>query len=229
MHNLIEQDVQKMGFFVYDNLEPEEIDLKINESIYAFIEAVLDITKGKQPKIGLEDGFQVNQVSLDSLRTIHVKAAERTVATDSDGFFFLVPENYLHYIKAKLTVTYLCNELNNKNVRVQVTKTLSPPPALRIGDTQVIDNMRRSAFHKTRKDSPLGEIADTQIYIYGDGIFTVTTAFLDYIRKPAKVSFADPVHCDLPDSVQYMIKDIAVNKILKVIEAPQQKVVNLDN
>lgn len=233
MHRLIEQDVQKMGFFAYDSLETEEIDLKINEQIYAFIEAVLDVTQGRVPKIGVEEGFQKNQVSLDSLRTLHLKDQTTTLSTFTDGKKFDVDTNiYLHHIKTKLTVTYSCSENGSL-----VTKTLSPSPVLRVGESQHIDNMRRSSFHKTKKESPLGEIAGNTVYIYTDSSFNVTEAFIDFIKKPAKVTYAksggnydsnNSVHCDLPDSVHYMIVKMTVAKILKVIETTQQKIVNLE-
>ncbi len=156
MHRLIEQDLQKMSFFAYDNIESEEIDLKINEQIYAFIEAVVDLSKGRQPKITEADGFQANQVSLDSLRTIHSREASRALSNFSEGRKFTLPDDYLHHIKTKLEVTYTCNEDGE-----EVTKTVTPFPTLRVGESQNIDNMRRSAFHKSVKDSPLGEIAGT--------------------------------------------------------------------
>lgn len=232
MHRLIEQDVQKMGFFAYDDLEPEEIDLKINEQIYAFIEAVVDVTKGRKPKIGIVEGFQEDQVSLDSLRTIHLKDTSMTLADFSDGEKFDLPTNYLHHVKTKLGITYTCIEGGKS-----VTKTLVPKATLRLGESQNIEIMRRSSFYKTKKESPLGELVGSTVYIYEDSEFEITTAELDYIKRPAKVTYVkdgggsyDPINsiqCDLPDTVLYTIVNMTVLKILKVIETKQQKIVNL--
>jgi len=233
MHRLVEQDLQKMGFFAYDDLETEEIDLKLNEQIYAFIEDTVAISKGKPPRLTIEDGFQANQVSLDSLRTIHSKDAPTVLTDFSEGRKFPLPNDYLHHIKTRLEVGYVCNENGQ-----ELTKTVTPFPSLRVGETQHIDNMRRSAFHKSVKESPLGEIVGTDVYIYTDGNFLVNSAYLDYIRKPAKVLYAkdingaydsvNSIHCDLPDSVHYMIVNMTVIKIMKVIESSQQKIVNIE-
>lgn len=233
MHRLIEQDIQNMGFFAYDDLESEEIDLKINEQIYKFIEAVVDKSQGRRPRIGVNEGFQENQVNLDSLRTIHIRELSRTLTPITGvGAKFVLPDDYLHHIKSKVTVTYSCVE--NKET---VTKTITPSPSIRIGESQNIDFMKRSAFHKTKKESPLAEIVNNEIFIYSNG-FNITEAYLDYIKRPAKVLYAkdgngdydsgNSVDCDLPDTVHYMIVDMTVKKILKVTEAQQQKIVNLE-
>lgn len=233
MHRLIEQKVQKMGFFAYDDLETEEVDLKINEQIYNFIEAVVDITNGRKAKIGVEEGFQENQVNLDSLRTIHVKEESRVLSSFTDGKKFQLPDNYLHHIKTRLTVTYSCVE--NK---VIVSKTVTPKPSLRVVATQDIDNMKLSHFFSSKKESPLGEIVGNHIYVHENN-FTVTEAYLDYITRPTKVLYAKNIdgsynsagstHCNLPDNVHYMIVNMTAIEIMKVIETPQQKIVNLNN
>lgn len=238
IHRLIEQDCQKMGFFAYDSLETEEVDIKINQEIYSFVEAVIDIANKRIPKIGIDDGFQSSQVSLDSLRTIHVKDLSRTLTVTNNQVTFPLPDDYLHHIKTKLGITYSCTELNAKNVRVTVTKTVEPEPTLRIGESQNIDNMRASSFHKTKKESPLGEIVGETVYIYKESDWTVANAKLDYIKRPAKVAYVkdgggayDPtnsVQCDLPPTALYIICNMVAVKILKVIETQQQKIVNLE-
>jgi len=223
-----------MGFFAYDDLESEEIDLQINNQIYEFIEAVVAVYKGQKPKVGVAEGFQADQVSLDSLRTIHVREENRPLTVVSgEGQKFDLPATYLHHIKTKLTVTYQCIE-NGQNV----TKTVTPKPALRIGNTQDIDTMKRSSFYKSMKESPLGEIVGDSVYIYENG-FTVTGASLDYIKRPVKVLYNKDINgaftptgsfnCDLPDSVHYTIVKMTAIKIAKIIETPQQKIVNLEN
>lgn len=234
MHRLIEQEIQKMGFFAYDDLESEEIDLQINNQIYEFIEAVLAVYRGQKPKIGVPEGFQADQVSLDSLRTIHVREELRPLnSVTGEGKRFDLPDNYLHHVKTKLTVTYSCVE--NKQT---VIKTVSPKPALRVAESQNIDIMKASSFYKSKKESPLGEIVGNRVFIYENG-FTVTEAYLDYITRPAKVVYAKDINgdytsvgsvdCNLPDSVHYTIVNMTAIKISKIIETPQQKIVNLEN
>lgn len=230
MHTLIEQDVQKLGFYVYDDLETEEIDLQINRQTNKLIEGILDKYFGRSPKVGPEEGFQLDQVTLDNLRKQHVKDQVATLTTFDDGSKFDLPDNYSHYIKAKAIVSYSCRE--NK-----VTTTKTKTVKLRIGETLNIDAMREHPFFKTSKDSPLCEIANNSIYIYTDPKFTITDVKFDYIKKPIVVKYAkdvdgnyDPVNSvnsDLDDSLHYMLVDMTSIRIMKIIETQQQKIENI--
>lgn len=231
-HRQIEEDVQRLGFYVYDNLESEQIDLQINRQIYYAIDGILDKYFGRKLKIGIDQGFQVDQVSLDNLRQQHVKDANTTLTTSTGiGKKFELPADYYHYIKAKATISYSCYEDG-------VKKTKTEPVKVRIVKSQDIDNMLNHPFHKTVKESPIGEIAGNYVYIYTNSDFDVTEVKLDYIKKPVKVVFAkdisgnydaaNSVHFDIDNSLQYMIIDMTVLKIIKIIESPQQKIINLE-
>lgn len=229
MHDLIEQDVHRLGFYAYDDLETEEIDLQINRQIFKLIDGILDKNFGRTPKIGPTEGFQVSQVSLDNLRKQHVRGEVPTLSAITGGYKFDLPEQYYHYVKASVTVTYTCNE-NGQTV----TKTLYPK--VRIVETQNVDSMKVHPFHKTNKKSPLAELVNNSVYIYNDSTFTITAASLDYIKKPAIIKYGkvdgvydegESAHCDLDDSLHYLIVEMTSLRIMKTLESPQQKIENI--
>lgn len=231
-HRLIEQDIQRLGFYVYDNLETEEIDLQINRQIYIVIDGILDKFFGRKLKVGVDQGFQIDQVSLDNLRKQHIKDATTTLSVATTiGKKFDVPADYYHYIKAKATVSYKCWENG-----VEITKTKSVK--LRVVPTQDIDQMLEHPFHKTLKESPVAEIAGNTVYIYTNSDFDVTEVKLDYITKPVQVLFAkdisgnydgvNSVSFNIDNSLHYMVAEMTVLKIMKIIEVPQQRIVNLE-
>ena len=236
MHRLIEQDVQKMGYFAYSNLETEEIDLQINTQIDKYIEDVLDKKANKIRKPGVLEGFQENQVVLDKLRTLHVKDREvaisdfdDSVPTDS-GKKFTFAEDHLHFIKAKAIVEYDCYENKKK-----VTKTLLSP--VRVLKSTDIDSYRILPFYKTSKNSVLAEIADNSLYLYINDDFKINKVLYDYIKKPAVVKYAknpdgsynsgNSVNCDLPLTEHRKIVANTVIKIAMILESNPQKIVNI--
>lgn len=231
-HRILNQELQSMGFFTSQGLEEEEIDLQINAQIDLFVEAVVDKFRGRIPKIGVEEGFQANQIRLDDLRTIHVKDFSRNLAVyDTVGVKFDLPGDYSHHIKTKVTWTIPCKDEKGKD------STLTGDSQIRISKSEDIEAARTDVFYKTTKESPLAEIAGNTVYIYTNGFTLGSTAKLDYIRMPAVVKYAkdgsgnydsgNSVHCDLPHTVHRTIIKMTAIHISSIIESNQQKIQNL--
>lgn len=230
VHRLIEQGVQKMGFFAYKDLETEEIDLQINATIANLVNGILDKSFGRALKINEEQGFQKDQVTLDNLRALHVGNALMTLnSADVDQVAFTLPNNYLHYIKATVTLSYECYDNG-------VKKTETKKVDVRISPSQY--DLRNNPLYKTGIDSPLGEIIGSGVFIFKDSTFNITEARLTYIREPATVKYAkdidgnydsiNSVQIDLDASLHQMIVDMTVIKISTILENPQQKIINME-
>lgn len=231
MHRLLDQEIQSMGFFLYQGFETEEIDLQINTQIDNFVEAVIDKSRGKIPRIGIKEGFQEDESRLDDLRTIHKK--EQVVTLGAEGVnrvSFIIPTDYSHHIKTKVVWSISCVDSNKK------TTTQTGESQLRISDTQNIENARSHPFYKTSKESPLAELANDKIYIYLDD-FTITNAYIDYIKKPVVVKFGKDINgdydigtsvdCDLPHTTHRTIIRMTAIHICSIIESNPQKIQNL--
>lgn len=228
IHRAIEQHIHKMGFFAYADLEHEEIDLQINMQIKLLLNGILDKHFGRPLKISEAQGFQKNQVTLDNLRKLHVGNQTVTLYTAEPGFVsFTLPENYYHHIKTTVTVSYPCYENG-------ISKTETNLVDVRIAQSQ--NDSKNHPFYKTGRDSPLAEIIGTGVFIYYDSTFTIPSAKITYIKKPAVVAYVkdgggnydsvNSVQCDLDESLHEMLVNMTSIKILEILEAPQQKVVN---
>ena len=226
MHRLIEQDVQKMGMAAYKDFAPEELDLQINRQIYFLVDGILDKHFGRTIKVDEKQGFQTNQVTLDNLRHLHKRIALNIQTFDGQRYA-VMPDDYYHHIKTTITIEYKCWE-NNKEV------THTEQIDLRIGQLEY--DLKNHPFHKSGRDSPLGEITNGALFIFENG-FVVTKGLFIYIVKPDKVKFGyDPVtgdydpatstHCNLDDSLHYLVVNMTSTKIMELIETNQQKIVN---
>lgn len=232
-HRILNQELQSMGFFTSQGLESEEIDLQINAQIDLFVEAVIDKFRGRIPKIGVQEGFQANQIRLDDLRTIHVKdqSVNLAVYDTNAGVKFDLPANYSHHIKTKVTWSIPCKDEKGKS------STLTGNSQIRISKSEDIEAARTDVFYKTSKESPLAEIAGNTVYIYTDGFTLGSTAKLDYIKMPAVVKYAKDgsgnydaaasTHCDLPHTAHRTIIKMTAIHISSIIESNQQKIQNL--
>jgi hypothetical protein len=229
MHRIIEQDVQKMGFAAYQDLAPEEIDLQINRQIGLLIEGILDKHYGRPLKVDERQGFQKNQVTLDNLRNLQVGYFPTTLTSDGNTHSFPLPSNYLHHIKTRAAISWQCYEDGEQKTEIGGVD-------VRIIQSQ--HDFRNHPFYKTGKDSPAAEMFGNVIYLYDDAgeTFTITSATLSYIRKPAVVKFGydedgeyditASTQCDLDDSLHYMLVNMTSLKIQEILESPQQKIVN---
>src|SRR5688500_629673 len=98
VHRIIEQDVQKMGFFAYKDLEHEEIDIQINRQIDIIVNGILDKHFRRELKLNEEQGFQKNQVTLDNLRRLHKMTVfippALNVSDSAKTAFFTLPTDY---------------------------------------------------------------------------------------------------------------------------------------
>jgi hypothetical protein len=215
-----------MGMAAYKDFAPEELDLQINRQIYFIVEGIVDKHFGRTIKVDEKQGFQSNQVTLDNLRFLQAGAAP-AVQVFNGKKYVIIPDDYYHHIKTTVTITYPCYEDGKEIIHTEDVD-------LRIGQLQY--DMKRHPFHKTGRDSVLGEITNGAMFIE-EGNFTVTKALISYIKKPAKVKFGyDPVtgdydpatsvQCDLDDSLLYMLVNMTSTKIMELIETNQQKIVN---
>lgn len=229
-HRLIDEDIQRLGFYVYDNLETEQIDLQINRQIYLLIDGILDKHFGRKLKIGPQQGFQVDQVSLDNLRMSHIKGASRSLTTVERGYTFELPAGYYHYVKATAKIDTIC-----KRNGVDVTETVYSK--IRIVKSQDVDSLLNNPMHKTCKESPVAEIVGNLVYIYTDR-FTISELKLDYIKKPEQVLYAkdidgnhlpgSSINMDIDESLHYMVVEMTVLKIMKIIETNPNKVAQFE-
>jgi len=80
-------------------------------------------------------------------------------------------------------------------------------------------NVLKSTFARTRPSTPVSSVDGNLLRVYHDTKFIVNNLIISYIRKPAKISLALSVDCDLPeefhsqivDRTQVTIKELTMN------------------
>ncbi len=203
-HILIEQGLQNLSSFAYRDILPEEKDIAIDKTTYDFIRAVF------KPDTANND-FQDHQITTDDLRVLEEKDYSIDVVSFKDGYKAEFPSNYIHLISDRSVVVTECGDKEFEN-RVIKSEKLRPV----LGDS----------WTKTVPNSPVSNESGNFLYVYTDN-FTIKKVYIDYIRKPRKVSLANDVNPELPDNVMHVIIDKTILRLSKVTEQPQQKIINL--
>lgn len=99
----------------------------------------------------------------------------------------------------------------------------------RLTPTNNLQAINQSAFFKTSYYSPISELANSNLYIYRDGSFTVNGTLIDYIRKPQPISLSLGTDCELPEGTHQSICDLAIEYIKSTTENAQGKQLKTDD
>lgn len=211
MHYDFKQKLNKIDSNKNRNLYVPEIDWKLNEAQELFVKIIA------QPRVRKELGFEINQRTIDDIRTIVVdqKPSEGIEAKAYDNMSFLaeIPKDYWFYI----------------NSRVYATKTECKATRL---STQVIQHDDEDDLSPFDRSSFEWRIANLKFNSKGIRIFTDTTFVIDkiclsYIRKLNLIHNAQDFQggtyntlsgktltgtsdCELPEGVHREIVDLAV-------------------
>lgn len=81
-----------------------------------------------------------------------------------------------------------------------------------------IKNLKQSIYHRSAPNSPISVLSNEQIFIYTDERFLVSKIFVDYIRKPKRISLALGQASELSDTLHIEIADLAIRLLKKQIE-----------
>jgi hypothetical protein len=103
LHIQVNQDLQRVASYVYDDFEVEEIDIVLNKMQDRFID-----DKVKRDAQG--GGFQVDQVDLDNLRSVLVSDVELPVYVDTvrKQGFIIFPDDYRYLIRDSSLIFKTC-------------------------------------------------------------------------------------------------------------------------
>lgn len=224
LHILINQDLQNLTSFAYQDMLPEELDIAINANINRFIELALSKERDGKP----HNGFQDTQKKLDDIRELQnkdVSLSPITAFTDGDkvGVFAVLPLDYNHLINDRSIVNITCNIKGVPTITTKVRPN-------RVIDQEVLPNVLDNFFTKTDKDSPVSNLSGNNIYVYHNpSNFIVSGIIIDYIRTPKKIDFNNfpLVVMEFPDPTCYKIAKMVVHHLSTVTEQNPQKIANI--
>lgn len=256
-HILVEQDVQKISTFAYEDLQPEEVDIQANKAFYNWLNEFAEF----QPRGNRQDDTEAR---LNDIRTLVVRDAPLSLVTTGDVSVASLPDAYLYLVGVKLKVYYECSQrrqtqiqpskryvaksvvvynsvtYNKGDIIVGTTTHILGRSELvlqlsvldvhgRITRNEEVDKLNETHYGKTHYKSPIVAINSDGLYVSTLSKFFIDdNATFSYIRKPAIIDSASPnTEIDLPINGAYKLAERTVTEILKVTEQSQQKIQNL--
>ena len=241
MHYELKLKLNKVDTQDYSNILVPEVDWYLNEAMTVFIKQRYGVTNIKR------EGFEETQKRIDDLKTLVVKEDPATptattipttvVSTTSDVGTYRADLSALAYDYMFLV-----------RITCQSTKTSCQSGTKKLWGIQVqhddLDTVLYDPFYKPSfewEEVPLvfGENPDDPtsdrkgaIYLYSDGTFSVDSVFVEYLRHPLRISYADGVvdstgvpigynyadgtpaaavqNCELPQHTHKEVVDLAV-------------------
>lgn len=125
-HILVEQDVQKISSFAYEDMLPEEVDIQANKSFYQLLNDFADLKR-------VGNRMNDTEARLNDIRTVVVRDTNISVSVvDSNVTVASLPNNYLYLVGIDLSLLYQCS-------RVPVT-LLEPNKFYIVGSGSILIN-----------------------------------------------------------------------------------------
>lgn len=258
LHTIVEQDVQKISSFAYEDMLPEEVDIQANKSFYQMLNDFADLKR-------VGNRMDDTEARLNDIRTVVVRDTNISVAViDSSVSVASLPENYLYLVGVGMSVLYKCSKIPMTTLTAQSyivesgsitinnttytagkiinnVSTITVPKNVviyRLGLKKVYGRIVRNedvnflqdhVFGKSTYKSPVTTITGNQLFIYTNDFF-IKDIKITYIRKPKIINIATPTDTiDLSENGAYKLARLVVLNITEVTEQPQQKIENLKN
>ncbi len=218
MHYDFKQKFNKIDSQQYRNLRIPEIDWMLNEACDMFIKSIAE------PRVHNHLGFEVNQRTIDDLRTIVrndvvIQPTTNMIGTQNTGiipmiFRFEIPEDYMFFVSAYVTISK--EGCKQKTVRLSIQQH---------DDEHEEDSFVQSSYEWGEVNA---RFVGQDLRVFGDGTFEVTAMQLNYIRKhkyihnaqdflpsasyklPSGQPLIGSQNCELPEHTHREIVDIAV-------------------
>ena len=219
MHYDVKQKLNKIDSQQYRNLRVPEIDWNLNEAYEIIVKSIA------QPRLNDHLGFEINQRSIDDLRTIVINDFPLIpINIDDKSYYVELPEDYLFYISSSVSLTKEGCSTRKATIKVR-----------QHDDEFDTDSFSNSSFEWKEVNITFYE---NKIKIHTDGTFVPTVFYLNYIRQHAYIHNAQDFlptgsytlpdgtvltgsqDCELPNHIHREIVDIAVLIITNNLDSP---------
>lgn len=221
MHTYFKILLNKLDSFNNQNLEPEEIDVFLNQTMFRIIE---QRAYGSNPK---GEAVEETEKRVDDLNNITNPYSTSVFFTDSlskpNGKYIELPSDYRHALEEECVVSYTdCNSQSQ-------TKRVAIKPLTHDRYNKVI----RDPFNKPYTDLVVrlshSKVNNKQVFeLVTDGSVTLTTYYLTYLRTPVSMqygsAYATPttdVNCELNEHMHREIVETAVRAAIETVESPR--------
>jgi len=222
MHYDAKQKLNKIDSQKYRDLLIPELDWKLNEAQEVFVKIIAE------PRTKNELGFEVNQRTIDDIRTIVVdqKPTEYIVPSqyDDSSYIATLPDDYWFLVKTKI----MASKGNCKNVLLYDSS-----PVQHDDETQY-DKFNNSSFEWRCSNYRFNKEG---LRVFTDGSYTIDKVGLEYLQRPITMYnaadwedgtyngldgqvYTGTQDCQLPVGVHREIVDLAVLIIANDLNLP---------
>jgi len=225
MHYDFDLKIDKVAGLSKEDFNRAERDWLLNEAVNVLTKKKYGINNNQR------SGFESNQKRISDLQSLHIKyplqAGIQPSQVDTSENIFEISLDDLEYdywfltrawtkiVKADCAVNSPLRQIQNDDLSYALDD-----PFNKSTDEGVIVNFGRSS-------DGTGE----SLYLYPDTGQSLGKVYIEYIKKPAKISFGGYEYidgttypsqdCDLPEMVHTEIVDLAVQIASGIIENPQ--------
>lgn len=208
MHYDYKNKLNKLDSNQYRNIQIPDIDRKLNEAAHIFIKSIA------QPRYAKMIGLEMNQRTIEDLRTILIDSLSIPVTTtDGLSYFATLPNDYQYPTNMKVVASK--DNCKDKNCEVIIRKH----------DDKHEDSPFDISSFEWREVNV--HFVGNKIRIFTDGTFVVNSLILDYLKKIKYIHNAEDFNalgyvlpdgtiltgyqdCELPVDVHNEIVDLAV-------------------
>jgi len=221
MHYDFKVKINKIDSQKYRNFRVPEIDWKLNEAQDILIRLIAF------PRIFQGVSFEVNQRSIDDLRTIMVDNLSLSAQKVDNRYMFTLPNDYMHHVSSKILCTKgECSKYIRSNIVRHETEFETDTFTVSSFEWEEVNILFSSITTIPLPDAPTS-VNLSVIYAYTDDSFEISSMLLNYLRKPKYIHSADDAvggtytlpdgtvlsgyqNCELPETLHKEIVDLAV-------------------
>ena len=218
MHTAFKRELDKDDSLQYPAFTADEIDYWINRAIRQFVKTRYSGINFKS------EGFEQTQKRIDDLRTL---VREVTIACTDTGA--IKPNGYVmtdgfsndeftanpYWLSLGEEVTIDPNDASYSTSRQGVTEVTSNEYRFEI-DSPFSDYVLHYGVAK-----PLRLFYNNTIEFVTDGTYTVTHAYIRYVKEPVEVDLDTPTNCDLAEHTHDEVVVLATQLVIENIEQPR--------
>lgn len=191
IHILLEQSLQNMTGFVYEDMEPEEFDNALNTKLYDVVGDI--VAKDRQDPKSIE-GFEGSILTLEDLATITIPNEKLRLSNKtselSNVIIYDLPDK--HFLPISGVILYRSDFVKPCVNPYTGKEQDNIHGVFRIAEHKNIDNYLDDSNNKTSLSSIIVARSGKNLYIYTSGKFNkdnVAKALLTYIEEPPKIEF----------------------------------------
>jgi hypothetical protein len=215
--------IDKVASFAKEDFNRAEIDWLLNEAIQVVLKQRYGTTNNQR------SGFETSQKRTDDLKSLQIKFPLQPGITptilapnllevdlaDLQYDYWFLTRGYADVIKPNCVEKASLRFMQHDDLNFALND-----PFNKSDDSEVLFNFGRSS-----------DGTSDSIYLYPDSTYPVGTVYLEYIKKPARVSYGGYEYidgitypqqdCDLSEHLHNEIVDVAVQIASGIIEHPE--------